>query len=196
MKLFKRKTASPAVTEIVTAQRCTDPLPALPSTIGQAEKRLYDRLRFAVPVIDAAIMKMIRLTGGFQDAAAGHDDMKDIDRADRRTVSKSRRALFTSAEIQCDRGHGRDILHHRDILKACKCAVFPEIDQTHFSPRMNNKQLGCKVRRAADGSILFPGHHGAGHDSHIHQFISEMAPVAFHFIAEIRIKAGQIQSGK
>lgn len=79
MKLFKRKTASPAVTEIVTAQRCTDPLPALPSTIGQAEKRLYDRLRFAVPVIDAAIMKMIRLTGGFRVVCSDAEYQEELD---------------------------------------------------------------------------------------------------------------------
>ena len=37
----------------------------LPDTAAPAEKELYDRLRFAVPVIDAAIMKIVRLTGGY-----------------------------------------------------------------------------------------------------------------------------------
>ena len=34
--------------------------------IDPLEARLYDRLRGAVPVLDAAIMKIIRLTGGFR----------------------------------------------------------------------------------------------------------------------------------
>ena len=83
MKLFKRKSASPAVTEIVTAQRCQNALPALPSTIGQAEKKLYDRLRFAVPVIDAAIMKMIRLTGGFRVVCTDEEYQAELDRMKR-----------------------------------------------------------------------------------------------------------------
>ncbi len=33
---------------------------------GTGEKTLYDNLRYAVPVIDAAISKIIRLTGGFR----------------------------------------------------------------------------------------------------------------------------------
>lgn len=79
MKLFKRKTAVPAAAEIVSAQRCKNALPPLPSAVGQAEKELYDRLRFAVPVIDAAIMKIIRLTGGFKVVCEDEDMQETLD---------------------------------------------------------------------------------------------------------------------
>lgn len=64
MKLFKRKNT--AHTEIVSAQRSLPVKQMLPPSVEPFEKELYDRLRFAVPVIDAAIMKIIRLTGGFR----------------------------------------------------------------------------------------------------------------------------------
>ncbi|MBR6635191.1 MAG: serine/threonine protein phosphatase, partial [Clostridia bacterium] len=35
------------------------------SALGRQQLRLYSALRDAVPIIDAAIMKLVRLTGGF-----------------------------------------------------------------------------------------------------------------------------------
>lgn len=63
MNLFKKKkTSSP---ELFRAERQSDPVLTLPA-VNCFEKELFDRLRYAVPVIDAAIMKIIRLTGGFR----------------------------------------------------------------------------------------------------------------------------------
>ena len=65
--LFGKKKKETAVTpQLVSAQRSPLENVVLPSAVEPYEKELYDRLRFAVPIIDAAIMKMIRLTGGFK----------------------------------------------------------------------------------------------------------------------------------
>ena len=52
----------------------------LPPAVEPAEKELYDRLRFAVPVIDAAIMKVIRLTGGFRVICSDEELQEELDR--------------------------------------------------------------------------------------------------------------------
>ena len=66
MKFFKKKSVPKAVPELITAQRSSQCRMNLPSAIEPFEKELYDRLRNAVPIIDAALMKIIRLTGGFR----------------------------------------------------------------------------------------------------------------------------------
>lgn len=66
MKLFKKKSISRTSPELITAQRNSALEMRFPDVIEPFEKELYDRLRNAVPVIDAALMKIIRLTGGFK----------------------------------------------------------------------------------------------------------------------------------
>lgn len=65
MKLFKKKTTR-AEPELLQAERSADTMLMLPNNTEPFEKELFDRLRYAVPVIDAAIMKIVRLTGGFR----------------------------------------------------------------------------------------------------------------------------------
>lgn len=65
MKLFKKK-KSRAAPEIMLPDRQCEHAFDLPAAAGPLEKELFDRLRYAVPVIDAAIMKVVRLTGGFR----------------------------------------------------------------------------------------------------------------------------------
>lgn len=69
MRFFKRKTSSSAGKnhpELVSALRLDNPALSLPAAVEPLEKELYDRLRFAVPVVDAALMKIVRLTGGYR----------------------------------------------------------------------------------------------------------------------------------
>lgn len=82
MKLFGKKQAPPQNTATVqTGQKSTrfSVLENTPESI-KLQVNLYDALREAVPVIDAAIMKTIRLTGGFsvdcddENAQASLDD--------------------------------------------------------------------------------------------------------------------------
>ena len=65
MKLYRKKYGR-AAPELVQASRTGEPELVLPPEPACFEKELYDRLRAAVPVIDAAIQKVIRLTGGFR----------------------------------------------------------------------------------------------------------------------------------
>ena len=81
MKLFRKKRVPPPVRpELISAQRSGDSRLTLPPAIDYAEKELYDRLRAAVPVIDAAIMKIIRLTGGFRVICSDETLQSDLDR--------------------------------------------------------------------------------------------------------------------
>lgn len=69
MKLFRKREKSATVSdspELVQAQRFSGSDFVLPSSVEPFEKELYDRLRFAVPIIDAALTKIVRLTGGYR----------------------------------------------------------------------------------------------------------------------------------
>lgn len=79
MKLFKRK-ENTAKAQLVAAQRSPTVNTALPPVIESYEKDLYDRLRYAVPVIDAAVMKIIRLTGGFRVVCTDERFQNELDR--------------------------------------------------------------------------------------------------------------------
>lgn len=67
---FFRKKDKPSCTEecpeIYSTQRYSDGKFSLPASVEPFEKDLYDKLRFHIPIIDAAITKIIRLTGGFE----------------------------------------------------------------------------------------------------------------------------------
>ena len=68
MKFFgqkKKQDFNAVPPEIQTAERCGNENFSLPFYAEECEKQLYDRLRFAVPVIDAALSKIVRLTGGY-----------------------------------------------------------------------------------------------------------------------------------
>ena len=79
--IFGKKKKETAVTpQLVAAQRSPLRNTVLPSAVEPYEKELYDRLRFAVPIIDAAIMKMIRLTGGFRVICSDEEYQDGLDR--------------------------------------------------------------------------------------------------------------------
>ena len=79
MKLFKKKHTR-AAPEMVLAERENDTALSLPPAYAPLEKDLFDRLRYAVPVIDAAIMKIIRLTGGFRLISSDERYQQQLDR--------------------------------------------------------------------------------------------------------------------
>lgn len=79
--IFNKKKKETAVTpQLISAQRSQCGENLLPAAIEPYEKELYDRLRFAVPIIDAAIMKMIRLTGGFRVVCYDENYQAALDR--------------------------------------------------------------------------------------------------------------------
>ena len=79
MKLFKKKKVPKPEVQLVSAQRSALDMSALPQTVEPFEKELYDRLRFAVPIIDAALMKIIRLTGGFRVICSDEEMQAQLD---------------------------------------------------------------------------------------------------------------------
>ena len=79
MKLFKKKQTRAAPQIMLPDRECGSSF-ALPAEAGPLEKELFDRLRYAVPVIDAAIMKIIRLTGGFQLVSSDERYQEELDR--------------------------------------------------------------------------------------------------------------------
>ena len=77
MRLFKKKNAQ--APELVSMGRgCCESF-GLPAAVQPFEKELYDRLRCAVPIIDAAIMKIIRLTGGFRVLCSDEAYQQELD---------------------------------------------------------------------------------------------------------------------
>ena len=79
MKLFKKKRTPKAEPGLVGMQRCGSGSFELPAAVQPFEKELYDRLRCAVPIIDAAIMKIIRLTGGFHVVCSDEEYQQELD---------------------------------------------------------------------------------------------------------------------
>jgi hypothetical protein len=80
MKLFQKKNSPKATPELISAQRSCCEGFTLPAAVQPCEKELYDRLRYAVPIIDAAIMKIIRLTGGFRVVSSDEGCQQELDR--------------------------------------------------------------------------------------------------------------------
>ena len=66
MKLFSKQKSRATTVQLRSGEK--HPFGLLDSYVplGSGETRLYRTIREAVPVVDAAIMKIIRLTGGFE----------------------------------------------------------------------------------------------------------------------------------
>lgn len=80
MKLFKSKKGIRRIPpDIASASRCIPGKNVLPAVIDPLEAELYDRLRAAVPVLDAAIMKIVRLTGGFRVVCSEEKYQEQLD---------------------------------------------------------------------------------------------------------------------
>lgn len=79
MKIF-RKRGERAAPELIPAERSILMPDKLPAAVDPCEKELFDRLRGAVPIIDAAIMKIIRLTGGFRLISEDERYQVELDR--------------------------------------------------------------------------------------------------------------------
>lgn len=110
MKLFTRKRnrgapkqekASP---QLVQAQRYTDSgFGTVPDRITPVEKELYDRLRCAVPIVDAALMRIVRLTGGFKVICSDEAYQDALDNfAENVPVGLTGKSIYTFADSYLD----------------------------------------------------------------------------------------------
>lgn len=114
MKLFKKQRGGvPAVT---TQLRAADshPFGMLGNYVplGGGDTRLYRAIREAVPVVDAAIMKIIRLTGGFV--------VKCSDERSERELNEFLRTVDTG---RCQKGIGAFMDSYLDSMLTCGRAV-------------------------------------------------------------------------
>lgn len=77
--IFKKKPSPNGSFAVQTAAR-EQPLPELARIVPlcAGERRLYAALREAVPVIDAALDKIVRLTGGFSISCSGREAQEDL----------------------------------------------------------------------------------------------------------------------
>ena len=67
MRWFRKKAEPPGVAAVQTARRIGEGLwEPLPLPLRPAEAELYEGLREAVPIIDAALQKIVRLSSGFR----------------------------------------------------------------------------------------------------------------------------------
>ena len=115
MKLFRKKygRASP---ELVQASRTGEPELVLPPEPACFEKELYDRLRAAVPVIDAAIQKVIRLTGGFRLICEDERLQPELDRfCETVPVGLTGQSIGTFADCRRDRRRCKGPAHRRPL---------------------------------------------------------------------------------
>jgi len=81
MNLLSRKKHKPKqkFTEIISAPREEKEFFSIPHCEIKAEYELYERLRATVPVIDAALMKIVRLTGGYKIISSDEYMQKSLD---------------------------------------------------------------------------------------------------------------------
>lgn len=102
----KQRVESAAVPLLLAPSRAA-PAESLPLTAppppSPQEYQLYDALRFAVPVIDAAIRKIVRLTGGFRLTADRAEAQAVLDRfADHVPINASGVSLQLFADQMLD----------------------------------------------------------------------------------------------
>ena len=157
MGLFNRiKEAGAVQTQIRSQER--HPFGVLEDYVplGNGEIKLYRTIREAVPIIDAAIIKIIRLTNGFTVVC----DDERVGRALNgflRTVNTGRggRGIETfltqylDSMITCGRGIGEIVLSGRKDIAAVLCGNVADIEIQE-----GNSALDFKICAMKDGQIV------------------------------------------
>ena len=135
MKLFsgKQKSTAPMV-QLRRAE--SHPFGLLDSYVplGNAEIRLYRSIREAVPVVDAAIMKLIRLTGGFKASCADKAVEKKLNEFIRTVnVGRGQRGLeafmaqYLDSMITCGRAVGEIVTSGNRDIAAVLCGNVADV---------------------------------------------------------------------
>ena len=145
IKLFKRKQSDdPSVAAVQTVSRPSGGLGLLESytPLSGNQIRLYYALREAVPIIDAAIFKLVRLTGGFT-----------VNCSDRR-YDAAIKNFIANVDVGGNQ-HGLDafIATYFEQLLTCGTAVGEMVtDSTgHIAALYNAPLDNIELRRSSDG---------------------------------------------
>lgn len=134
MKLFSKQKAAPPRVQLRSAQ--THPFSLIDSYVplGSAETRLYRMIREAVPVVDAAIMKIVRLTGGFEVSCADKNAQKALAEFIRtvpvgrgQTGLESFLAQYLDSMITCGRAVGEIVANGNCNIAAVLCGNVADV---------------------------------------------------------------------
>ena len=134
MKLFSKQKAAPPRVQLRSAQ--AHPFSLIDSYVplGSAETRLYRMIREAVPVVDAAIMKIVRLTGGFEVSCADKNAQKALAEFIRtvpvgrgQTGLESFLAQYLDSMITCGRAVGEIVANGNRDIAAVLCGNVADV---------------------------------------------------------------------
>jgi len=102
--------------------------------LGSAETRLYRQIREAVPVVDAAIMKIIRLTGGFEAKCTDKKAEAQLNEFIRTVdVGRGQRGLesfiaqYLDSMITCGRAVGEIVTRGNRDISAVLCGNVADV---------------------------------------------------------------------
>ncbi len=135
MKLFSGKQKSAAAPVQLRRTEC-HPFGLLDSYVplGNAEIRLYRSIREAVPVVDAAIMKIIRLTGGFKANCTDKKAERELNWFIRNVnVGRGQRGLeafmsqYLDSMITCGRAVGEIVTNGSRDIAAVLCGNVADV---------------------------------------------------------------------
>ncbi len=134
MKLFsKQKSRAPTV-QLRSGEK--HPFGLLDSYVplGSGETRLYRTIREAVPVVDAAIMKIIRLTGGFEARCADkkaekelNDFIRNVDTGRGQRGLQSFLDAYLDSMITCGRAVGEIVTCGSRDIAAVLCGNVADV---------------------------------------------------------------------
>lgn len=135
MKLFSAKQKSTAAS-VQLRRTESHPFGLLDSYVplGNAEIRLYRSIREAVPVVDAAIMKIIRLTGGFKANCTDKKAERELNEFIRNVnVGRGQRGLeafvsqYLDSMITCGRAVGEIVTYGSRDIAAVLCGNVADV---------------------------------------------------------------------
>ncbi len=135
------------------------PLERFSPLTGTDHIGVYRALREAVPVIDAAVLKLIRLTGGFQVTCPRAGDQEALNRfAASVPVGRAQKGLDSFLEqwldslLTCGQAAGEIVLSQEPHVQAVLCADVRSVEVCE-----NGDGLSFTLaRREADGTLLVP----------------------------------------
>lgn len=159
MGLFPRKKKPPVSGSILQSAARAESQYALPETQDPCEPALYAGLRRAVPVIDAAIGKIVRLTGSFQLVAGDSRMQEQLDEFVRSVpVGLTGQSLQTFADAYLDslltygNALGEMLIDNRTGYLGGLQTVPAELVQIRPGSHPRNGSTGCVASRSRTAS--------------------------------------------
>lgn len=161
MKLFSKQKAKPPMVQLrSTAQH---PFSLIDSYVplGSSETRLYRMIREAVPVVDAAVLKIIRLTGGFRAKCSDkkaetelNEFIKTVNVGRGQTGLESFLGAYLDSMITCGRAVGEIVVRGDRDIAAVICGNVADVQI-----REGKTPLDIELCRTGDAGVPEPFKH-------------------------------------